>query len=355
MLAKSCFFGSELVLLGTERPSHPSNKYMKSLYLEAVGRAILTDRPMPQVKDNQVLIKLHAAAYNRRDQWIRDGMYPNIQPAILGSDGCGTIEQVGSQADKFWLGKEVIINPNNNWGNNPLHQSDEYHILGMPTDGTFAEYIAVEQDRVALKPTHLDSLQAAALPLAGLTAYRAVFTHGGISSESKVLISGAGGGVAQFAFLFAQAVGAEVYVTTGSEDKLQRLMDLGATGGVLYSNPEAYKNLQKTGSPFDVVIDSTGGETFATLIKLLGRSGRLVFYGATLGLPPKIDLYRMFFNQIRIQGSTMGNDQEFADMIDLVSQKAIVPIIGETLPFEQAVEGLDRISSAFGKIVVRIS
>jgi NADPH:quinone reductase-like Zn-dependent oxidoreductase len=159
--------------------------------------------------------------------------------------------------------------------------------------------------------------------------------------------------VAQFAFLFAQSVGAEVWVTTGNDEKLAQMKRLGAAGGVNYRDEDWLKTLQKSGSAFDVVIDSAGGETLASLIKLLGRSGRLVFYGATLGLPSKIDLYRMFFNQIRLQGSTMGNDQEFADMVELVSQKKIVPIIGEVLPFEKAVEGLDKIATAFGKVVVK--
>jgi NADPH:quinone reductase-like Zn-dependent oxidoreductase len=326
---------------------------MKSLYLKAVGEVVLTERPKPTLQPQEVLVRLQAAAYNRRDQWIRDGMYPAIVPAILGSDGCGVVEAVGEGASSYWIGKEVIINPNNNWGSNPLHQSDQYHILGMPTDGTFAEYIAVKEDRLALKPAHLSAEEAAALPLAGLTAYRAVFMQGGVSSQSKVLISGAGGGVAQFAFLFAQSVGAEVWVTTGSDEKLAQMKRLGAAGGVNYRDEDWLKTLQKSGSAFDVVIDSAGGETLASLIKLLGRSGRLVFYGATLGLPSKIDLYRMFFNQIRLQGSTMGNDQEFADMVELVSQKKIVPIIGEVLPFEKAVEGLDKIATAFGKVVVK--
>ncbi|WP_027002664.1 zinc-binding dehydrogenase [Hugenholtzia roseola] len=326
---------------------------MKSLYLKAIGEVALVERPLPTLQPQQVLVRLQAAAYNRRDQWIRDGMYPAIEPAILGSDGCGVVEAVGESANAYWIGKEVIINPNNNWGSNPLHQSDAYHILGMPTDGTFAEYIAVNEDRLAPKPAHLSAEEAAALPLAGLTAYRAAFMQGGISAESKVLISGVGGGVAQFAFLFAQSVGAEVWVTTGSDEKLAKMKDLGAAGGVNYRDENWLKTLQKSGRAFDVVIDSAGGETMASLIKILGRSGRLVFYGATLGLPPKIDLYRMFFNQIRLQGSTMGNDQEFADMVELVSQKKIVPLVDEILPFENVVEGLDKIATAFGKVVVR--
>jgi zinc-binding alcohol dehydrogenase/oxidoreductase len=185
----------------------------------------------PILQKDQALVKVHFAALNHRDQWIREGQYAKIQlPAILGSDGCGEVTAVYNDEDKHWIGKEVIINPNINWGNNPAVQSREYQILGMPTHGTLAEYIVVKTDRLHVKPDYLTSEQAAALPLAGVTAYNALFNKGNVKHGMNVLISGVGGGVAQFAFLFTNAVGANVYVTSSKENVIQKCKDLGAKG-----------------------------------------------------------------------------------------------------------------------------
>lgn len=305
---------------------------------------------------NQVVVKLKAAALNRRDQWIREGKYPGIQlGTTLGSDGAGIIEQLGADVASEWLGKEVVINPNNNWGNNPSAQSSDYHILGMPTDGTLAEYVLVDVDRLHLKPTHLSWEEAAALPLGGLTAYRAAFHYGDVKTGKKVLISGAGGGVAQFAFQFCVAAGAEVFVTSGDEAKIEKCLELGAQAGFNYKK-EGWQNtaLESSGG-FDVVIDSAGGDQLNSFIKLMRPAGKIVFYGATTGMPTKLDVYRMFWNQITIQGSTMGNDQEFTNMLGLVSSKGIKPIIDSVFPFNQSVAAFDRINSGvFGKVIVSI-
>lgn len=316
-------------------------------------RIQLKEVETPQPTENQVLIKMQTAALNRRDQWIREGLYPGIRPATLGSDGCGIVVKTGENAKK-WEAKTVIINPNNNWGDDERHQSADYHILGMPTDGTFAEFLCVNQDRLVEKPKSLSLEEAAALPLAGLTAYGAVFKQGGIKKGDKVLISGAGGGVAQFAFQFALAAGAKVFVTSGDDEKLEKLEEMGAAGAVNYRDEDWNKQLKEMAGSFDCAIDSAGGETFAEIIKLLGRSGRIVFYGATLGLPQKIDLYRMFFNQIRIQGSTMGSDKEFVEMVNFVEKHKIKPIIGSVTPFSDIISAFDTMKDGegFGKLVV---
>lgn len=310
----------------------------------------------PQLTDNQVLIKIKAMALNRRDQWIRMGMYPKIQESVLGSDACGIVEEVFNPKDEHWLGKPVLINPNNNWGEDPRHQSSAYHILGMPTNGTFAEYLAIDANRLHEKPEHLTFEEAAALPLGGLTAYRAVFTHGEVQKNDKVLISGVGGGVAQFAFQFAKAAGAKVAVSSGEDKKLAKTESLGADFGVNYKNEGWQKQIAKKMGELNLIIDSAGGEQFSTLIKLLGRSGKLVFYGATLGLPPKIDLYRIFFNQIRIQGTTMGNDTEFVEMLNFVSKHKIVPIIDSVCPFSEIIQSFNKMQNSqhFGKLVITV-
>lgn len=311
----------------------------------------------PQAAEGQVLVRIKAAALNRRDQWIRQGMYPNIQfNTILGSDGAGVIEAIGAGVSEELMGKGVLINPNINWGDNPAVQAPDYHIVGMPTHGTFAEYMVVNAAQVFEKPSHLSFEDAAALPLGGLTAYRAAFHHGKITAGQKVLISGIGGGVAQFAFQFALAAGAEVYVTSGQPEKLDKAMAMGATGGFNYKTEGWQKTALKASGGFDCVIDSAGGDQLNDFIKMMRPAGRIVFYGATNGMPAKLDLFRMFWNQITLQGSTMGNDQEFAEMIRFVSDKEIVPAVDSVRPFNDIVSAFDDMKAGkqFGKLVVSV-
>ena len=313
------------------------------------------DQPQPQ--PGQALIKINAAALNRRDQWCREGKYPNlIYDCIMGSDGSGVVESVGNAKDSPWVGKEVIINPNINWGYNPAAQSPDYRLLGMPDNGTFAEYIVVNVDRLHLKPSNLSQEQAAALPLAGVTAYRAVFTQGNVKPGDNVLISGVGGGVAQLAFLFSVAVGANTYVTSSSDQKLARAVELGGKGGFNYKTADWHKTALKQSNGFDVIIDSAGGDQVNDFIRMLNPAGSIVFYGATNGLPKSLDLYRLFWCQGRLQGSTMGSDDEFKAMIAFVEKHKIEPIIDSVRPFDDIIPAFDdlRDGKQFGKIIVKI-
>lgn len=190
-------------------------------------------------------------------------------PAILGSDGSGIVEEVFNDEHKHWIGKEVIINPNINWGNDTRFQQKEYQILGMPQQGTLAEYVAVNTDRLHLAPPYLSLEQSAALPLAALTAYNASFNKAQIQAHQNVLISGVGGGVAQFAFLFAHAIGANVYVTSSKEEVIQTCIKLGAKDGVNYKQENAIKNLAKSIGGFDAIIDSACGDGMNELIATL--------------------------------------------------------------------------------------
>ena len=218
------------------------------------------DKPTPKPGNNQVQVRLSASALNHRDQWIRMGMYPGLQSNVtLGSDGCGIVTEIGAGVDHGWKGKEVVINPNNDWGPDPMAQSLNYHILGMPKDGTFGEFLVVDEDRIHPKPGHLTSEQAAALPLGGLTAFRACFTHGQIGPGKKVLVTGIGGGVALYALQFSNAVGAEVFVSSSSDAKIQKATGLGAKAGFNYRNKDWVKEAASV-SGFDVIIDSAGGD-----------------------------------------------------------------------------------------------
>jgi zinc-binding alcohol dehydrogenase/oxidoreductase len=331
--------------------------YMKALVLTEERQVNIIDKDKPVPGPGEVLVRIQAAALNHRDQWIREGKYPGIRPGVtLGSDGAGMVEAVGSDQDKAWKGKKVIINPNINWGDNPLVQSPDYKILGMPVDGTLAEYICVPVHRLVEKPSHLNMAQAAALPLGGLTAYRAVFTHGGLKKGEKIFISGIGGGVAQFAFQFALAAGAEVWVSSGQDHKLNLAMEKGAKGGFNYREAQWHKAARKESGGFNLIIDSAGGDQMNQLIDLLQPAGSLVFYGATTGVPAGLALHKIFWLQARLQGSTMGNDQEFKNMIGFVESHRIEPLMEPPLPFDQVVWALDKMKEGqqFGKLVVRM-
>lgn len=329
---------------------------MRALVLTEPGKIEIKEMPKPTLSAGKALVKIKAAALNRRDDWIREGKYPNIRyGGILGSDGAGVVEEVFDDAGKEWVGKEVVINPNIDWGPDMDTQSTRYTILGMPVSGTFAEYVAVGVDRLHHKPFHLDFLQAAALPLGGLTAFRALFRKGSLRAGQNVLISGFGGGVAQFAFLFAKAAGANVYISSGSDEKIEKAMKLGAKGAYNYKKSN-FDDLWKTKGGFDLVIDSAGGDQLNNFIKMLRPQGKIVFYGATNGLPAKIDLYRMFWNQLSLIGTTMGNDNEFNEMLAFTSQHQIRPIIDSIRPFSKIAESFPDITkpNKVGKIVFQV-
>jgi len=330
---------------------------MKALILREAGKIELAEIPKPIAVAGRALIRLKAAGLNRRDDWIREGKYPNIKFGVtMGSDGAGIVESVGDEKDQPWVGQEVVINPNIDWGADLEVQSGKYTILGMPVDGTFAEYVSVPVDRLHHKPFHLDFLQASALPLGGLTAFRALFRRGELRAGQNVLISGFGGGVAQFAFLFAQAAGANVYVSSGSDEKLDKALKLGAKGAYNYKKQATYPDLWKTKGGFDLVIDSAGGDQINNFIKVLKPKGKIVFYGATNGLPAKLDMYRMFWNQLSLLGSTMGNDNEFSEMLTFVSKHQIRPLIDSIRPFSKIVESFPDITrpNKAGKIVFQV-
>lgn len=332
---------------------------MKAIILEGINKPLkYTDVDMPALQPGEALVKVKAAAFNRRDLWIQKGQYAGLRfPSIQGSDGCGIVEQVAEEADRSWIGKEVIINPSLNWGNNPDTQVKEYIILGMAQDGTFAEYVKVNARLLHEKPAHLNAAQAAAFPLAGLTGYRALVTRAGAKSGQTVLITGAGGGVALFCVQFAVALGCHVYVTSGSDEKIQRAISMGAKGGVNYKKENWHKELQQMSGGFDAIVDSACGEEFYKLIDIAKPGGRIAFYGATLGeiksgIPAKI-----FWKQITICGSTMGTDEEFTQMVSLINTHKIVPVVDsvhELKDAQLAIEKMER-GDQFGKIVLKVS
>lgn len=340
---------------------------MKAIQLSETHQPVqLIDIPTPTPGPDEVLIQLRAAALNHRDVFVQQGLYPGMKlPSIPGSDGSGTITDLGSAVHDIAIGQDVIINPGLYWGDNPRFYGPNFRILGMPDAGTFAEYVSVPARYVHPKPAHLSFEQAAAIPLTSLTAWRALITRGRLNqdqSTERILITGIGGGAALAALQFAVAAGAEVWVTSGSDEKIQRAVELGAKGGINYKQTDWLKQLMaQTGGGragyFDVIIDSAGGPGFAKLIDAAASGGRIVFYGSTTGnitdiVPPKV-----FFKQLDILGTTMGTEQEFTDMLAFVNKHRITPIIDIVLPLaetEQALRWMEA-GKQFGKIVLKIA
>lgn len=330
---------------------------MKAAQFTAVKQPIVLNTiPEPSAHPGYAVVKLRAAALNHRDVWIQQGLYPNIAlPITPGSDGAGVVEAVGSDADKAWIGREVILNPALDWGSDPRAQGSAFRILGMPDAGTFAEKIVIPVANLAAKPAHLSWEEAAALPLAGLTAWRALFTRAQLRAGERVLITGTGGGAALFATQFAVAAGAQVWVTSSSPDKILRAKALGAAGGVSYLEGNWPEQLTgAAGGLFDVIIDSAGGDGFLKLLDLARPGGRIAFFGATVGNPKHFDLRKAFFRQINVLGTTMGSPVDFAGMIELVNAKKIAPIVDVSFPLADAEKALRHMEAGkqFGKIIL---
>ncbi len=294
-----------------------------------------------------VHVRVQAASLNHRDLWIVKRKYPNIKyPIILGSDGAGS-----------YLGKAVLIQPGLNWGLEERVQHKFYSIMGSPRHGTFAQYTSVDVEQVFEMPNHLTIEQGAALPLAGLTAYRVLFSRCAAKAGEKFLITGIGGGVALSCLQFALAAGLEAWVTSSSDEKIQKAVAIGAKGGANYDLPDWHKELEtRAGGNFDLIIDSAGGDGFAHLGKLCKPGGRIGIYGGTTGTINNLSPQLIFWRQISILGSTMGSTFDFAEMLRFVEQHQIVPFVDSIFDMKDAVHAFKRMEEGkqFGKIVLRI-
>ena len=336
---------------------------MKALVLHRLGdiselsnNLLIEEVPVPEISQDEILIKVQYASLNHRDVWITKGLYSKIKlPLILGSDCSGTVEKLGDKVSGLDIGQEVIINPSINWGDSELHQSPDYEILGLPKDGTLAEYIKIKAKYVYPKPAHLNFEQASALPLGGLTAYRACILKADIKPADKVLITGIGGGVATFALLYSLAIGAETYITSGSDEKINRAISLGAAGGVNYKN-ESWADTIKEKN-ITAMIDSSSGDTIAKALDFISYGGRIVTYGATNGVVKDFDTRRVYWKQLQILGSTMGSDKDFADMLAFVNERKIIPVVDELFPLDGAVSAFKKMNNGeqFGKIVIKMT
>jgi zinc-binding alcohol dehydrogenase/oxidoreductase len=330
---------------------------MKAIVLESADKPpVLKEVAKPMLKPGEALVKIKAAALNRRDYWITIGKYAGIKyPTILGSDGAGIVYEAGDDKDKYLLDQEVIINPGYGWGDNEHFQSNDFKILGLPDDGTFAEYVKVTADQLYPKPAHLTWEQAAALPLAGLTAYRALFVKGKAKKGDKVLITGVGSGTGTIALQLALAAGCKVFVTSGSGEKIEQAKQMGASAGVNYRAQDWAEHLEHLAGGFDIIIDSALGEGFAKLPDICNPGGRIVIFGGTAGNIPALNGRKLFWRQLQIIGTMMGSPDDFKAMVDFLNMHQIVPVVDEVFALADAAKAISKMehSSQFGKIVLK--
>ncbi len=326
--------------------------------------------PTPEVKDGEVLVRVRAAALNHRDLFIRQHLYPAISfTTPLLADGCGIVE---SRSGPHRSGHErVIFNPGSGWASDPdgPENNQIYKVFGgtkLNPIGTLQEYIVIPASELEIAPAHLTDVEAAALPLAGLTAWRAFRTKSNNAEAGRnIVITGIGGGVALMVLQFAVATKCNVFVTSSSEEKIARAKDLGARGGVNYKDADWDQKLASllpsTRPYIDAIIDGAGGDIVLQTYKLLKPGGVVVSYGMTTS-PKLVFPMQAVMKNIEVRGSTMGSRSEFGKMVEFVTEKRIRPVVERVVEgeMEELVEGLDGLfddmkeGRQFGKLVVRI-
>lgn len=300
-----------------------------------------------QLDQGLPIIDLRFAALNHRDYWITQGLYPGIKyPIVLGSDGSGVYNNTN-----------VLFNPSILWGDNEHFPSKDYHILGLEQKGTLSQKLAIQKENIFQIPNHLTMEEAAALPLAGLTAYRALFTKCNAKKGQNVLVTGIGGGVAQMVAKFAVAIGANVFVTSSSEEKIKSAKEFGVINGFNYKDSHWVKQLKKDHGRMDVIVDGAGGSGFKDLVSASEMGATICVYGGTAGKIGDINPAHIFFKQISIKGSTMGSDLEFAKMLSFVEKNKIKPEIDKVFALSSINDALAYMKSGsiFGKVVINVN
>ncbi len=314
------------------------------------------DDPAPGA--GQVVVRVVCAALNRRDPWVWTTPGYCALPVTLGSDGAGVVSAVGDGVSNLRPGDEVVINPTLNWDEGCDVPSPDFDILGAPIDGTFAEKVVVPAGNVAPRPVRLTWQEAGALPLAGLTAWRALFVCARVTSGSRVMITGASGGVSSFLVQLAAAAGASVVVTTSTVDKGDRALELGADAVVLHSEPDWPKAaVEAAGGPFDAVVDSYGGPSWSAALPTLRWGGIFVTFGDTGGPSATIEISDVYWNWRSIVGTSMGSPDDFRALLRHVDTAVWRPLVDSVFPLEELGLAADRLAAPdrYGKVVIRVS
>ncbi|HEY0938520.1 MAG TPA: zinc-binding dehydrogenase [Steroidobacter sp.] len=334
---------------------------MKALMLtktDGPGSVELQDIDQPAPGPGEVRVALRAASLNYRELWISRGQYPGMKlPSGLGADGAGIVEAVGAGVDRTHIGREVVLYPGRGWGDNPKYPSRNFALYGMPLPGTLAQYICVPVENAFDKPASLSFEEAACLPTAGLTAWRALRVKANLAAGETVLITGIGGGVAVAACVFAIAMDGKVFVTSGAEQKIRRAEQLGAAGGVVYKQDKWGKELGKLAGGIDVVIDGAPASSLSQYIRCLNMGARVVIYGSTGGVDTQFSAPDLFLRHASLLGTAMGTLADFQEMLAFVAQHRLQPVIDQRFTLERARDALLALENShdMGKIVVSMS
>ncbi len=311
------------------------------------GCLVPDERPDPVAGPGWAVVRLRAAALNWHDVLVRQGRYQSPLPHIPGADGAGTDVQTG---------EDVLVVPSLWWGDDESAPGPSWEILGDHRPGTYAEMVRVPRECVVPKPSRLSWPEAAALPLVGLTTYRALFSRARLVPGESLLVLGAGGGVATMAVSLASAAGCTVVVTSSSPDKVSRSRELGASAGILYDDPSwprAARELSPGGRGFDIVLDSVG--SWQQSIDALRPGGRLVVLGASRAEHARLDVRRFYFGQFDLLGTTMGSARDFGGLLTLLDSHHVPPpVIDRTFSLDEAAVAHAYLESGdgFGKIVL---
>ncbi|KAG5980419.1 hypothetical protein E4U55_004036 [Claviceps digitariae] len=331
--------------------------------------------PIPAVGPNQLLVRIDAAALNHKDLFIRRHLYPAISfENPLLADGYGTVVQAGpavsQQSRALLLNKPVLINPMSGWESDPEAPEGQGAVViiggsSMTRMGCGQDYALVQEEDVVPAPAHLTAAEGAALPLAGLTGWRALVTKSRNAEAGRnILVTGIGGGVALQVLQFAVAMGCHVYVTSGNEDKIERAKGMGARAGVLYTREGwemELKALLPRERPFvDAIIDGAGSNIVGKACKVLKPGGVIAQYGMTAG--PKMDwsMQAVLMN-VELRGSTMGSKKEFKDMVAFVDRNKIRPVVSKTIQGLGNLDGIEELfrdmdaGAQFGKLVIEVN
>ncbi|HEX5962695.1 MAG TPA: zinc-binding dehydrogenase [Gemmatimonadales bacterium] len=344
---------------------------MKALTLAAaggIGQLKVQELPEPAIQSpNDVLIRVQAAALNRLDLWVAEGL-PGTNltfPHIVGSDGAGVVEKVGSGVQRVGVGDRVMINPALSCGQCSACLMGEdslcasFRVIGEHRPGTVAEYIVVPEQNLAAVPPSMPWPQAAAFSLATLTAWRMLVTRARLRAEETVLIWGIGGGVALAALQIAKLLGARAIVTSGSDAKLDAARALGADVVLNHGKADIRTAVRQHtgGHGADVVVDSVGEQSWEGSLRALRRGGRLVICGATTGPMVSIDLRRLFWHQWSILGSTLGTRQEYAEIVRHAAEGRLWPVIDRVVPLDKALDAFERLQDGAqaGKLVIEVA
>ncbi|WP_153506332.1 zinc-binding dehydrogenase [Cumulibacter manganitolerans] len=302
----------------------------------------LGDRPEPEAADGWTRVQVKAASLNHHDVWSLkgQGLPADRMPMILGTDAAG-VDEDGNEV----LIHSVISSPG--WTGDETYDPKR-SLLSEVHQGTFAEYVSVPKQNLVAKPAELSFEEASCLPTAWLTAYRMLTKDSGLKPGDTVLIQGASGGVASAATALAKTMGLQVWVTGRSEEKRQGALENGAH--------QVFESGARLPGKVDAVLETVGEATWSHSLRSLRPGGTIVCCGATSGFNPPADLARVFFLQMRIIGSTMGDRTELAALLNLLKTTGLRPTIDKTLPLKEAKEGFQAMvdGNTNGKIVFTV-